>query len=207
MNDLFLDSAAGALSFAIRVGGKILVREKHDEMNRMAEEAVPLLKAGAEKAGLSFSSFDRIFVTAGPGSYTGERIALTIAKTYAFLNKKTEIYLASTLSVMSAAVKGPSIPLLDARNRAYFTGLYEDGKNLIPDQRAEEAEVQAWRETHPQAVLVRLDPHLDLSYFPGAQIKDIQMSEALTAAEAVFVKAEDNLKIKPIYLRGKDERS
>ena len=82
-----------------------------------------------EEAGLKPNDIDQIIVAIGPGSYTGIRIGVTIAKTMAWaLNKK--IIPISSLEFMISGYEEEKllVPYIDARREAVFTGVYN--KNL-----------------------------------------------------------------------------
>src|SRR5690554_581500 len=64
----------------------------------------------------------RIVVASGPGSFTGVRIAVTIAKVWAYA-KEVPLYAVSSLSVYRHETK-PTICVLDARRERSFAGVY-----------------------------------------------------------------------------------
>ena len=80
---------------------------------------------------------DKIMVVNGPGSFTGIRVGLTIAKTFAWgLNKKI-----STLSSLEAMVASVGsnydyfIPIIDARRGYVYTGIYDkEGNQVLKNQ-------------------------------------------------------------------------
>jgi tRNA threonylcarbamoyladenosine biosynthesis protein TsaB len=204
MNKLFMDTSAGRLSLSGMKDEKVLFSESIACPSSMAEEIIPLIKSLSEKNGLSFSSYDEIYATTGPGSYTGERISLTIAKTYAFLKKDVKIFLASTLAVMANASDRKTLALIDARNRAFFCGLYENGKELVEDQRREQGEIEDIIKSNPDLVLACSEESKSLveEEFKGAMIVTAKMSDLLLKSEKQFVLSENPLAIKPKYLRG-----
>jgi tRNA threonylcarbamoyladenosine biosynthesis protein TsaB len=204
MNKLYLDTSAGLLSLAGQQDEKTLFALALACPSEMAEKIIPLIKEESEKNGLSFSSYDRIYATSGPGSYTGERIALTLAKTYAFIKPTCEIYLASTLQIVSLASKGLVLALIDARNRAFFSGAYEDGKPVLEDLRREEGELKEFLSAHPNCTLAGLSESQKAieDEFPGVSFHPAEMPALLLKGESLFEKAADPLKIKPRYLRG-----
>lgn len=68
---------------------------------------------------------NQVVVTQGPGSYTGVRIAMTVAKVMCSL-AKISLFTINTLDLIS---KPNSLVLMDARsNRAYY-GLYDENNN------------------------------------------------------------------------------
>ena len=80
---------------------------------------------------------DKILVVNGPGSFTGIRVGLAIAKTYAWsLNIK--ISTISSLEAMAISCKSDYnyfIPLIDARRGYVYSGIYDcDGNQILKNQ-------------------------------------------------------------------------
>lgn len=80
---------------------------------------------------------DKILVVNGPGSFTGIRVGLTIAKTFAWgLNKK--ISTVSSLEAMSVSNQGDYdyfVPLIDARRGYVYSGIYDrQGNQILKNQ-------------------------------------------------------------------------
>ena len=80
---------------------------------------------------------DKILVVNGPGSFTGIRVGLAIAKTYAW-SLKTKISTISSLEAMYASSKSECnyfIPLIDARRGCVYSGIYDkDGNQILKNQ-------------------------------------------------------------------------
>ena len=97
--------------------------------NQMSNIIMTKIEKCFEDAGLKPNDIDQIIVAIGPGSYTGIRIGVTIAKTMAWaLNKK--IIPISSLEFMISGYEEEKllVPYIDARREAVFTGVYN--KNL-----------------------------------------------------------------------------
>lgn len=127
--------------------GAALVREK----TVMAEyitylkknhsvRAMPAVNSLLADCGLTPQDLTKIVVAKGPGSYTGVRIGVTLAKTLAW-SLKLPISAVSSLEVLAANgrhFQGLICPLFDARRGQVYTGLYEyqDGRlqSVLPDQ-------------------------------------------------------------------------
>ncbi|AHC41154.1 MULTISPECIES: tRNA (adenosine(37)-N6)-threonylcarbamoyltransferase complex dimerization subunit type 1 TsaB [Bacillus] len=127
--------------------GAALVREK----TVMAEyitylkknhsvRAMPAVNSLLKDCGLTPQDLTKIAVAKGPGSYTGVRIGVTLAKTLAW-SLKLPVSAVSSLEVLAANgrhFQGLICPLFDARRGQVYTGLYEyqDGRlqSVLPDQ-------------------------------------------------------------------------
>ncbi|MDU0814181.1 tRNA (adenosine(37)-N6)-threonylcarbamoyltransferase complex dimerization subunit type 1 TsaB [Bacillus siamensis] len=102
--------------------------------------AMPAVNSLLEDCGLKPQDLTKIAVAKGPGSYTGVRIGVTLAKTLAW-SLKLPISAVSSLEVLAANgrhFQGLICPLFDARRGQVYTGLYEyrDGRlqSVLPDQ-------------------------------------------------------------------------
>jgi tRNA threonylcarbamoyladenosine biosynthesis protein TsaB len=84
----------------------------------------PMIRDVLAEANLALAEIDAIAVSRGPGSFTGVRIAVNVAKGLAFgLNKP--VYAISTLAAMAYQMPGETVrPVLDARMGEVYTGLY-----------------------------------------------------------------------------------
>lgn len=75
---------------------------------------------------------DKIIVVNGPGSFTGIRIGVTLAKLFAFcLNKK--ITTITSLEAMAKSVKTDKliVPIINARRDACYAAIYDNDKCIM----------------------------------------------------------------------------
>ena len=83
------------------------------------------------------NDIDKIIVVNGPGSFTGIRVGVTIAKTYAYSLKK-EIVTISSLEAMAISSKEDDIikvPLIDARRGYVYGAIYsKDNMPILKPQ-------------------------------------------------------------------------
>jgi tRNA threonylcarbamoyladenosine biosynthesis protein TsaB len=101
-----------------------------------------------DRNGVNASSLQAVAVSKGPGSYTGLRIGVSVAKGIAFAASIPLIGIETTLSMfigmkVHIAKKGQLIPetifcpMLDARRMEVYYALYDSGGNKIKDISAE----------------------------------------------------------------------
>lgn len=77
----------------------------------------------------------KIFIANGPGSFTGTRIGVTIAKVYGY-SLNVDLIPVSTLEVLAGGVnKDYIVPLIDARRGFVYAGIYDKDLNKIADDR------------------------------------------------------------------------
>ncbi len=77
------------------------------------------------QANWNVDDIDQIVITKGPGSYTGERIAMTFAKVLC-TTKKIDLYTVPTYMIFAAEQDCEVI--LDARSKRVYYGRCKDGK-------------------------------------------------------------------------------
>lgn len=139
------------------------------------------------------SEIGEVIVSKGPGSYTGVRIALTVAKVLSFaLN--CPLFLASSLEMMKAG-DAPTICLVNARSKRSYIGVYEGEKELLADTIYDNAQVLDYIHAHPTYVLSG-----DLTYL-GLEGKAIDVMENLTHADTEKNRSKEPLAAKPVYLK------
>lgn len=124
---LGIDTSSSPLTVAIVRNGEVLVEETQNLKINHSLRAMPLVEEMMEKAGIVPADLTHIAAAEGPGSYTGVRIGLTIAKTLAW-TLGIPLYTVSSLKVLAANAEGFDgliCPLVDARRGTAFIAAYE----------------------------------------------------------------------------------
>lgn len=123
---LGIDTANTPLSIAIVKDGELLAEETSAMAVNHSLRAMPAIEELLTKAGLIPADIDAIAVSEGPGSYTGVRIGVTIAKTLAWTLGKPLIGVSSLKVLAANAVffNGLICPIVDARRNNIYSGAY-----------------------------------------------------------------------------------
>ncbi|MFC6322917.1 tRNA (adenosine(37)-N6)-threonylcarbamoyltransferase complex dimerization subunit type 1 TsaB [Companilactobacillus baiquanensis] len=138
MKILAFDTSNKPLAVAVVSDGNVLATLESTEKKTHSVTLLPDIQKVLTESNLVINDIDLIAVAKGPGSYTGVRIAVTVAKTLAFTLKKNLVGV-SSLEVLAADGDESKIlvPLMDARNDNAFAGVYQmhSGElvNLIED--------------------------------------------------------------------------
>lgn len=136
MIKLLIDTASSRIVLGLYQDDTILkeINEKND--HQLSVRIFPLLDQLFQETKISLKEVDEIVVVTGPGSFTGVRIGVTIAKTYAWsFNKK--IITVSELQCMASTEVDTDycIPMIDARRNAVYAGIYDRNLDaVIPEQ-------------------------------------------------------------------------
>ena len=88
MYSLLIDTHDKDVLLVLYKDGKVLGNINKESNMRHSEITMPSLIELIDKYNISVHDIDEIFVVVGPGSFTGVRIGVTIAKTMAYLLKK-----------------------------------------------------------------------------------------------------------------------
>lgn len=81
MLTLTFETANFGASSALINQGEVLAEATWTEVYGQASFLVPALKALVEEAGYALKDVEEVITTTGPGSFTGQRVGLSIAKT------------------------------------------------------------------------------------------------------------------------------
>ena len=106
------------------------IMEEND--HQLSSRIFPLIDQLFHSAEKKVEEVDEIVVVNGPGSFTGVRIGVTIAKTYAWSLKK-KIIPVSELQVMASTKTDTDylIPMIDARRNCVYAGIYDQNLNIV----------------------------------------------------------------------------
>lgn len=135
MKYLFVDSATANLVVAIIIDGKVEYLFNEETGKDMSIMIMPKIKEAFDSCDIKPKDIDKIFVTTGPGSFTGIRVGLTAMKTMAW-TLKIPVVPISSLEVMASGTPGDNnIVLIDARRGYVFAGGYDKKlKNTYTDR-------------------------------------------------------------------------
>jgi len=131
MITLYIDTSDKDVSIAIIKDGNILSEIQKEIPNEHSVYTVPFINKALDKSNLKPDDIDNIMVVNGPGSFTGVRIGVTIAKVYAYLLHK-EIRTISSLKALALSTDNNYIlSLIDAKHNNYYLGLYDQDYNEV----------------------------------------------------------------------------
>jgi tRNA threonylcarbamoyladenosine biosynthesis protein TsaB len=131
MYTLLLDSSNIKLAVGLDKDNVLIDVICYDAWQRQSEYMINEIENLYKRNNILPKDISEIVTSYGPGSYTGIRIALTIAKVMAYaLNCK--LFLVSSLEILKDENKD-SLCVMNARSKRSYVGIYGNGRVILND--------------------------------------------------------------------------
>ena len=132
MRYLYIDTSSSYLYTAIVENGKLLSEIKEEFGQSLSEVTLPKIASMFEKTNLEAKDINKIIVVDGPGSFTGIRIGITIAKVYAWsLNIPITTITSLEAMALSSDEEKVHVPMINARREYVYTAIYDKDYNEL----------------------------------------------------------------------------
>lgn len=132
MKILLIDTTTFFATVAIIDNNKVVYKFHEEITSDMSSKIVPIIDEAFNNVDFNIEDIDKIMVCNGPGSFTGIRVGVTVAKTIAWALKKDIIPLSSLeLMATTQTSKNYLVPMIDARRKNAFIGIYDRDLNCI----------------------------------------------------------------------------
>lgn len=136
---LQIETSTSSCSVALSENGTVLAVKELNERNIHASLTTVFVDEVMKDANKPFSSLTAVAVSMGPGSYTGLRIGVSVAKGICYALDIPLISI-STLKAMAfkmRQIKGEKdllyCPMIDARRMEVYTGVFDfEGNEVLP---------------------------------------------------------------------------
>ena len=151
MFQLLLDSSNKFLSVGLAKDGKVVDKICYEAWQRQSEMMVTEIDNILKRNNVDKKELDTVIVGVGPGSYTGVRIGVTIAKTIAY-SLKIRLIAKSSLSLLKHQ-DFPTICVFNARSGRSYFGVYQGDKVFVKDCVVENEKVLEYIHAHPDYLL------------------------------------------------------
>lgn len=200
MITLCMDTSHVYLALALIKDDQVIASVQESCWKKQSEEIFPRLQEMMDKTSLKTEDIDQIAITEGPGSYTGVRIAMTIAKVFCAM-RSLPLYTLGTLALY-AGMRPNCRVLLDARGGRAYTAVYDCGK-MVEAPSAEELEAIRARLSDDQEIVGdgRLVGREDV--IPDLPANFLLLKQEWHLAENVHLVKPEYLKPAESYLTGK----
>ncbi|MFA5604226.1 MAG: tRNA (adenosine(37)-N6)-threonylcarbamoyltransferase complex dimerization subunit type 1 TsaB [Bacilli bacterium] len=136
MKYLFLDTSSFYINIAIISDEKIIYSKSELNSPKLSESIFIFIEEAFDKSKIKATDLDKIFIVNGPGSFTGVRVGVTIAKTMAW-SLKIPVVPLSTLELYATTKIEEKylIPFIKDRNDYLYAGVYDNLLNNYMEDR------------------------------------------------------------------------
>ncbi|MEU6482866.1 tRNA (adenosine(37)-N6)-threonylcarbamoyltransferase complex dimerization subunit type 1 TsaB [Streptomyces sp. NPDC046887] len=202
---LALDTATPAVTVALHDGSAVIARSSQVDARRHGELLLPAVDRVMKESGRALDEVTGIVVGVGPGPYTGLRVGLVTAATFASALGGVPVHGVCTLDGLAYAsgIEEPFVVATDARRKEVYWARYKDSRTRIGgpavDRPAEIAEAVAG------LPVVGAGARLYGEAFPEARDPEHQSAAALASLAAERLAAGEPFEEpQPMYLRRPD---
>ena len=134
MITLFIDTSSSDVSIALVKDNTILSSINQNLPNQHSIYTTSYIDKVLKETSLEPKDIDKIMVVNGPGSFTGVRIGVTIAKVFAYILKKDIICLSSLKIRAISTNHNNCLSVINANKNNYYIGLYDKDNNEIIEE-------------------------------------------------------------------------
>ena len=194
MISLCMDTSHKKLVLALLKDNQLIASVEEDCFKKQSEVITQKLDEMLKDNGLKPLDLDEICVTKGPGSYTGVRIAMTIAKVMGAM-ANLPVYTLSTFQLASGGLDN-CLVLIDARSKRAYYGLVHHGE--VVDQGVDSVEVLMEKTWQP-------DHFTGDSELIGKKAEEVSFAQSFASLRAHWQKVENIHALAPEYLKSNDD--
>ncbi|MFH0993819.1 MAG: tRNA (adenosine(37)-N6)-threonylcarbamoyltransferase complex dimerization subunit type 1 TsaB [bacterium] len=153
---LFIDTATKFVFLALVEAGVKTESVYQEGINNHSVTIMPLLADMLGHRGIALKDLTEIVVGIGPGSYTGVRIGVSIAKMVGYLNQIPIMTISSLALLASGAASGDVVAFIDARHGNAFMACYRINGDIMEEICADTlANAEAFQASIPGHPIVR----------------------------------------------------
>jgi tRNA threonylcarbamoyladenosine biosynthesis protein TsaB len=138
MKLLAVDTALGACSAAALDGEQILSHQLQVMDRGHAERLAPMVREVMQQAAIGFDALDRLAVTVGPGTFTGQRVGYAFMRGLRLALRRPLIGVTTLAGMANAALAQigarSAAVLHDAKRGEVYVMAIADGETLMPEQ-------------------------------------------------------------------------
>lgn len=195
--NLIVDTCGAALVVALARGPAITHLFSQEIGTGHAEAILPAFDALLERAGLArFTQFEKIGVCVGPGSFTGLRVGLAMARARAAVSKSPLVALNRLQCIASTAAANETVRVeIDARRGEHFVQRFSGQREALCE---------------PFTIANDDLPNLQTHYPNDTRIVDVGNQDVFAQACAALTHTsggEPHGSVVPLYVRPPDAKA
>jgi len=207
MRLLAVDTALGACSAAVLDAERVLAHRFEAMARGHAERLAPMVDEAMREAGLAFGALDRLAVTVGPGTFTGQRVGLALMRGLR-LALAVPLSGVTTLDAIAwGAGGGKSAVIHDAKRGEVYLFLRDENEIVLaPSVMAEGAALARIAAFGPATLAGTGAAAASAVLGPAYPLSPVTQPDALWVAQLAAARPAPDTVPGPLYLRAPDAK-
>jgi len=203
---LAVDTCFGACSAAVVRGAHVLGHRNQAMDRGHAEALAPMVEAVIAESGIGFESLDKLAVTTGPGTFTGQRVGLAFMRGLRVALQKPLVGVTSLAAMAERARRESGAAAAAAVHDAKRGEVYlEAVGRTLPARVLPFQEAVALLAEVPDLVVTGTGARRMADALGGARVIDDFAPDGIWVARLAFAIAADAVP-RPLYLRAPDAK-
>jgi tRNA threonylcarbamoyladenosine biosynthesis protein TsaB len=194
MKTLALDTSHSYLTIALIEDDQLISSIQKLAFKKQSETIMVEIDRMFKEANWKPNDLQALVLTDGPGSYTGLRISMTVAKVLGLI-QGIQLYTISSLQLL-AGIHPNVYAVMDARAKRVYLGHYKNG-NLVDEDLAISID-EAKKNLDPEAIFVG-DAH-----FLNQKATEVDCAQHFIQLRSQWFKVENMHTLVPRYLKSTD---
>lgn len=188
MNSLYIDLVSDYCAFLLFDNKKKNFKESIVKTHKnMIDIVVDQLDKFLQDNELDYHNLENIFLNIGPGSFTGVRAGVNIAKTILTIYNHINLY---TINTMQTLNHNDGIAILDAKGSKWYIEVY---KNM-------ELVKEVFLATEEEKELT-IKEYKDLNVYSSIEIDDVKRIKSIPKITHLFNKIDNWIDLEPLYVK------
>ncbi len=190
---LLLDTSTNYLHMGLVVDGQLVDQIVEKATRQQSEITMVRIQQLFEKNHYAPKDLKQLVISEGPGSYTGIRISMTIAKVLGSL-AEIQVYTLNTLQIYAGLSSKSCLALLDARSQRAYVAIYKEGLAVLPPQIKPLAEITP--------LIEQVDQIVGDTQLIGLKPETIPFIQNMVDLQGHWNPVQDIDHLIPLYLKG-----
>jgi universal bacterial protein YeaZ len=201
---LAIDTTALTASAAVTDDEKLIGLYTLNTSLTHSETMLPMVENLLHNSKISIKDIDKFACSAGPGSFTGVRIGISVIKGLAFGKDKPCVGV-STLEALAYNLNGFDgiiCPVMDARRSQVYNALFRNGERLCEDRLITVDELYEDIKKYDEKIYYTGDGYKLIHYNETITPEILKYQNAYSVAQcASKEKCVTDIELSPVYLR------
>ncbi len=213
---LHIETATEVCSVAVANNYKLLALKETEGGNSHSANLTIFIEEVMKQAGLTLKDLDAVAVSKGPGSYTGLRIGVSVAKGFCY-GLDIPMIAVDTLKAMAWSASDGNdadvlyCPMIDARRMEVYAAIYDKNNNTFREVKADIVDELTYKEYLDKNIVMFFGNGAEkcreiLTAHPNARILDNNFTSSvgmitLAADKYEHKQFEDVAYFEPFYLK------